>query len=279
MKTLKYLLFTPLILLLTACEEDVRSTDFMNDFPTPSNVQILVEVADDYSGNVKITPTAQGVHLFEIDFGDGSTPEQYEPGTTLYRQYQTGVYTIVVDAISVEGVSIQHSETIQVLSSCVDETSTNENPSLGPLNFTFMGGNGRFFPIGGAGAVVVENPALDFDNLSCYVHQFERKNNCAPSAGAIKVLPAMLSIAQDEEKKFSLDVYAQDTTADVTLYLLTSPPIEITHSITEVGQWEQLEFDLSEVQGKSFNRLIIYFDKGQSCDGSVYYFDNLKLID
>ena len=262
-----------------ACNDDIRNTDYINDFPLPSNLEILVDIAQDYSGNVKIIPTAQGVHFFEIDFGDGSDTEQLFPGAAVFKQYETGVYTLTVFAFSIEGASVEHRQEIQVLSRCQTEESSNENPSDGPLDITFMDGNGRFFPIGGIVASVVENPAFDFDNLSCYVHQFERKENCTSTSGAIKVLPTMLSVGQDEEKKLSMDVFAQDNTAEVTLYLVTSPPTEITQPISEIGRWEQLTFDLSSAQGKSFNRLLIYFDKGTTCDGSMFYFDNLKLID
>ena len=57
-----------------SCEKPDRSIDiYMDNFPPPSNLEVLIDVAQDYSGDVKITPTAQGVYLFLVDYGDGTT--------------------------------------------------------------------------------------------------------------------------------------------------------------------------------------------------------------
>lgn len=280
MKTFKLLFYISFIMIQISCEKPDRSIDiYMDNFPPPSNLEVLIDVAQDYSGDVKITPTAQGVYLFLVDYGDGTNPEQIKPGTSLFRNYKSGTYTIEVIAKSLIGVSISNSQHIKVLNSCIDEEYFNENPDEGPLNFTFKNGNGRFFPIGGAGSKVIENIEFDFENLSCYVSEFERKNNCNSSAGAIKILPTTLNVDQEHKKKFQLDVFALDKTASVTLKLFSTPPIEITQTITETGKWQKLDFELIDLQGKSFNRIIIYFDKGLPCDGSIFYFDNLKYVD
>ena len=58
----------------------------------------------------------------------------------------------------------------------------------------------------------------------------------------------------------------------------TAPLVAINQEMTKVGEWEELTFDFSAHSDKTFKSVIVYFDRDQACDDSVYYFDNLKQV-
>ena len=74
-----------------------------------------------------------------------------------------------------------------------------------------------------------------------------------------------------------MDLYGEKT-VDVNILFVGSKIFNITQSVTKTGAWEKLSFDLSPHHGETISRLLIYFDKGEACDDSIYYFDNIQLL-
>ena len=55
----------------------------------------------------------------------------------------------------------------------------------------------------------------------------------------------------------------------------TEPSQDRVASITQLGEWQELTFDFTDVPSGTFESVIIYFERNANCDGDVYYFDDL----
>ncbi|TXD81970.1 hypothetical protein ESY86_16055 [Subsaximicrobium wynnwilliamsii] len=116
MKIFKYTL--GLCLVMTAffgCEKDDDNTDFVNGINAPSNVSALVTVTQDNSGLVKITPLAEGVTTFTIDYGDNSeAASNIQPGAFVEHTYAEGTYQASIQAFGLNGRSTSVTQEIMV---------------------------------------------------------------------------------------------------------------------------------------------------------------------
>ncbi|WAC02769.1 hypothetical protein N7U66_03620 [Lacinutrix neustonica] len=106
MKTLKHLFcFFLITATYFACNQDDDNTDFINEFPAPTNVSALVTVTQDNTGLVTITPLGEGANTFVVNYGDGSenTSEILRAGYNTQHTYAEGVYLIAITAIGING--------------------------------------------------------------------------------------------------------------------------------------------------------------------------------
>lgn len=212
------------------------------------------------------------------DFGDGTNSTLINP----VKRYVNGNYTVSLTATNAKGQSKIYTDTF-VIDGCVDETSENLDPANGPLNWTFLNTNGNagFDAFGNIGGGIVANPELDAVNSSCNVYQYTKTPGCETWSGAGYVLNNSINFATTSNKIFKLKVYAQNQITDVTLLLEfqpfpnNNPFVQRVASITQVGEWQELTFDFSSVNAGTFKNVVIYFERGASCDGDVYYFDDL----
>ena len=105
MKKLKTIYKALIILIfVSACTEDERSLDFLDNITAPTNVAAVYNITQDNSGLVTITPTAEGAASFDITFGDGTTePESIEAGKSVQHTYAEGNYQITIVAYNTKG--------------------------------------------------------------------------------------------------------------------------------------------------------------------------------
>jgi hypothetical protein len=170
---------------------------------------------------------------------------------------------------------------------CDAETQENIDPANGPINWTFKTGDAAFAfePFGDIGSSIVSNPKTDGINPSCNVQIVEKSPGCATWSGVGKAIPTAIDFTSTDKKIFKLKVLAETQTASVTLRLEKEPfpdadPAEDrVAQITEVGIWQELTFDFSDVDDKTFRSIILYFERDAECDGDVYYFDDLIQTD
>ena len=108
MKNIKLILASFFLIAIIGCEDDERSTDFINDAAAPSEVLLQFRTTQDNSGLVTITPNAVGATKFDIAFGDGTgNAVEVEVGQTIDNVYAEGTYTVGVTATSVNGLTTQ----------------------------------------------------------------------------------------------------------------------------------------------------------------------------
>ncbi|MEN8835625.1 MAG: PKD domain protein, partial [Polaribacter sp.] len=101
-----------LLLVVVACEEDLRETSFADNMAPPSEVTASYAITQDNSGSVTITPTAQGAISFEISFGDNSDSATLNQGESVEHIYAEGTYQVIVAASNLTGDVV---ETVQQL--------------------------------------------------------------------------------------------------------------------------------------------------------------------
>lgn len=213
------------------------------------------------------------------DMGDGTTSTLINPE----KRYVNGTYTVTLTASNDNEDSSTTSSTF-IIDGCVDETSENLDPANdAPLNFTFLNtnGDGGFGAFGNIGGGIVNNPVLDVVNSSCNVAQYVKAAGCETWSGSGYLLPTPLDFASMSNKIFKIKVLAETQITDVTLLLEfqafpnNNPFVQRVASITQVGEWQELTFDFSDVNSGTFQNMIVYFERGAACDGDVYYFDDL----
>lgn len=212
------------------------------------------------------------------NLGDGTTSTLINPE----RRYDNGTYTVTLTASNDHGESSTASSSF-VVDGCIDETSENADPANGDLNMTFLNanGNGAFGAFGNIGGGIVSNPVLDAVNSSCNVFQYVKAAGCETWSGAGYALNTALDFSTMTNKVFKIKVLAQTQITEVTLLLErepfpnNNPFVQRVASITQVGEWQELTFDFSDVNSGAFKNMIIYFERDAACDGDVYYFDDL----
>ena len=279
MRLLKILTLLCVTVIFNSCEsENLRDTSFADFQEAPTNVSVNIKVSTDLSGNVTIAPYANGVDSFEVDLGDGSEVQEISAGTVINHVYETGDYEVKVVATSITGLSsAEITNSFFVLSSCIAETEENADGTAGPLNITILNNyKSTFTAIGGFTTAPVGTPLLTLSNTSCTVQEVVRVDGCTSFAGLLKLFSAPFAISEDADT-FVMDLYGEKT-VDVNILFVGSKILNITQSVTKTGAWEKLSFDLSPHHGETISRLLIYFDKGEACDDSIYYFDNIQLL-
>ncbi|MEA1784521.1 hypothetical protein U1E44_00310 [Arenibacter sp. GZD96] len=116
MKTFKRLLILFLAIGLgNSCSDD--DTSFaLQEVSAPTNVNAIFNIAQDDSGIVTVTPTAEGATLFRILFGDtdGETPTEVAPGDTVTHSYAEGEYTLRIVAVGLTGLTSELARVVTI---------------------------------------------------------------------------------------------------------------------------------------------------------------------
>ncbi len=109
-----YLLLTILLSLglITSCEDDERSTDFIDNIAAPSGLDVVIVNSGDNSGVVTFTPSGVSVASFTLDYGDGSDSETITAGETISHVYAEGTFTVTIEASNAIGETDQLSREV-----------------------------------------------------------------------------------------------------------------------------------------------------------------------
>jgi hypothetical protein len=279
MRLIKILILIYFTAILNSCDSDgLRDTSFADFSKAPTNVGVMTKVSTDFSGSVQIIPYADGAEFFLVDLGDGSAIQEISTGNEINHIYETGQYEIKVVAFSTNDIgSNEISDSFFVLSTCQTETEQNIDGNTGALNISVVNiFKNTFTPIGGLTTRATNNPALSLSNISCNVQEVVRTSGCTAFASLLTSFSSPFSISEESDT-FSLDVYGEQT-VNVNVLFVGPDIFDITQSTTISGEWQRLSYDLSAHHGSSISRILIYFDKGEICDDSVYYFDNIQLL-
>ena len=142
-----------------------------------------------------------------------------------------------------------------------------------PLEFVHL--------FGGAYLDIVENPMpTDINSSQKVAKTYKESYEAIPEAGMSADLEKGYLI-RDGINKISIDVLARDAPGMLKLklesYILGPDPriTEFDRKITEVGKWERLVFDVSNLEHSLYNRIVLFFGFGEITE-EVYFFDNLK---
>ena len=152
-----------------------------------------------------------------------------------------------------------------------------------PINLplAFEEGDYTFNGFGGAGAEVIANPDQT-GNSSGNVVSFVKMSGSEVWGGVFTDLDAPLDLSQTQT--ISMDVWAPSSGVTVMLKVENLADsnvfIEVPVTNTTAGGWETLTFDLSVGDTDiDYQRLVFFFDFGNSGNGEAYYFDNIRFTD
>ncbi|MFS4415215.1 hypothetical protein [Maribacter sp. 2307ULW6-5] len=98
-----------------ACEESEEVSFALQDISAPTNVSAVFNIAQDDTGTVTVTPTAEGASIFQVFFGDveNETATEVAPGETVTKVYGEGDFNLRIVAVGATGLT---SELVRVVS-------------------------------------------------------------------------------------------------------------------------------------------------------------------
>ncbi|MGA9238623.1 MAG: hypothetical protein WBV75_06130, partial [Robiginitalea sp.] len=138
MKKIKYLfVFFVGVLLFGGCNQEEELSYVFQDISAPTNVQAQFDIAQDDSGEVSVTPTAEGATLFEIYYGDteDETPTEVNPGETATHIYGEGEFNLRIVAIGMTGLTSELNRVVTI-SFAAPTDLTAEITQSNPLEIT-----------------------------------------------------------------------------------------------------------------------------------------------
>jgi hypothetical protein len=141
------------------------------------------------------------------------------------------------------------------------------------LTYTFTG-------FGNASATVIDNPDASGINTSTKVGALTKANGAEVWAGSFIELAAPIDFSSLTKIKMKVWSPAAGITVKMKLENLATASINIERDATTTvaNGWEELTYDFSGiVNSNNYQRLVVFFDFGNTGTGANYYFDDVKL--
>ncbi|WP_299126783.1 PKD domain-containing protein [uncultured Winogradskyella sp.] len=267
------LLMVSLVVMVMSCEDNESGVDIIG---LEANFTYTINAR-----TITFTNISNDAVDYSWDFGDGDVSSLISPIKTYEAN---GTYTVVLTAFDAVGNSETTEETFVIdIPICIDETSENIDPANGPINWTFLttDGSTTFSAFGATAGFIVGNPVIDNVNQSCNVQRFEKTPGCQTFAGLGVALASPIDFSTTTNKTFTMKVLAENQLTEVTLRLEfmsfpnTEPSQDRVATITQLGEWQELTFDFTDIPSGTFQSMIIYFERDATCDGDIYYFDDI----
>lgn len=238
-------------------------------FVAPENLQVTIStvLGDPYSINVSAMALYET--FFEVTFGDGSDPVQFNEGQTVSHTYaEIGSYELNLKAFSGGSAFTEYTQTVFIY-----------DPLVLPLTFESVTLNYNFNNFGGAESVVADNPSVGGINTSGKVAQFTKNNGAEVWAGSLLTLDEPIDFSQMQF--LSVSSYSPLAGATVRLKLENANDsnifVELDAVTTVSNEWEELLYDFTGIDTSiEYQRVVIFFDFGNMGSGDVFYFDNVK---
>ncbi len=256
--------------LTTKIEETLNVT-----FKAPENLQVNIEQDATNPRMVSVSAIADFATVMDIYFGD---VENEEPVTVLPEEVAThtyeepGDYEIKVVARSAGSETTEYTEIITI--------SAASDPVNLPITFESFTVNYAFTDFGNAVSTVIDNPDVSGINTSNRVGQTVKNDGAEVWAGSFLTLENPIDFSIN--KLFKVKVWSPKAGAVVKLKVENLDDGNIAYEVdantTITNQWEELSFDYSSIDlAFEYQKVVIFFDFGNPGDGSIYYFDDIKL--
>ena len=142
---------------------------------------------------------------------------------------------------------------------------------------SFDGDAPTLSPFGNAVIDIISNPDSSGDNTTAKVAKFTKASGAEVWAG-VTLNTEVLDFTN--YSKISLKSWSPKVGATV-LVKLENADASITHEVpmntTVANAWETLVYDFSGAAAADYVKVIVFYDFGNTGDGSVYYYDEIKL--
>lgn len=142
----------------------------------------------------------------------------------------------------------------------------------------FEGTPPAFTNFGNAAVQVITNPDASGINTSPNVAEFTKPSGAEVWAGSFFEVTSPLDFAT--YSKIKVKTWSPKKGAVVKIKLENadaSITYEVDVNTTKSNEWEQLVYDFSSAPAANYVRIVIFFDFGNSGDGSIYYYDEFQL--
>ena len=137
-----------------------------------------------------------------------------------------------------------------------------------------------YTPFGNAEVSVVSNPDISGSNTTSTVTEFNKVSGAEVWAGAFFDVTTpvdnlnfnKVSILSWSPKAGATVRFKIENSADNTQFY------EVDAITSTTNAWEELVFDISAAENYTYDRIVIFYDFGNTGDGTTYYFDEITLI-
>ncbi len=244
-------------------------------FKAPENVEVSI-VNDEVNPKiVSVTATGDFATVFEVYFGDVENEEATLalPEETVTHTYEnTGDYEITVIAKSAGAATTTYTEIINVPEAT--------DPVSLPIDFESFTINYAFTDFGNVGSSVVDNPDASGINTSDKVALSAKPSGAETWGGTYLTLGSTIDFSTNTT--FKVKVWSPKADAVVKLKVENLNDGNIAHEVdattTLSEEWEELSFDFSGIDtNNEYQKVVLFFDFGNTGDDSNYYFDDVKL--
>ena len=256
-------------------EEERANKDLEVTFDPPENLAVDISVASDNPLRVIVTPTADKVVGYEIDFGEDpdAEPTNILGGENASYEYSdVGTYTITVVAFSGGAATLEYSEDVVIT-----------NPLVLPIDFESSTIDYTFNNFGGGegvGVPIIDNPAPNEVNESQNVGSYTKVAGSETWAGTSAALNADIDFSST--RAIAVDVYAPEVGTPILFKVENKDDAEIfaeSRQNTQVAnEWHTLIFNLPDVDpDQMYSIIALFFNFETSGQDETYLFDNIRL--
>ena len=144
----------------------------------------------------------------------------------------------------------------------------------------FEGAAPSIIPFGNAAAAIISNPDATGANTTANVVEFTKTAGAEVWAGATLALTTPLDLVNFP--KLTLKTWSPKVGAVVKVKIENADAsivYEVDVNTTVANSWEDLTYDFSGAPAADYVKVVVFFDFGNSGDGSVYYYDEINLLD
>lgn len=142
---------------------------------------------------------------------------------------------------------------------------------------SFDGDTPTLTPFGNAAIAIISNPDSSGENTTANVAQFTKPAGAEVWAG-VTLDTEVLDLTN--YSKISFKSWSPTAGANVLVKLENADASvfhEVSMNTTVANAWETLVYDFSGAAAADYVKVIVFYDFGNTGDGSVYYYDEIKL--
>ncbi|PHN08625.1 hypothetical protein [Flavilitoribacter nigricans] len=148
-----------------------------------------------------------------------------------------------------------------------------------PIDFEAENVDYTFVDFGNAYAGRVDNPDPSGINTSAKVGSMNKTAGAEIWAGSFMELGAPIDFAANDQ--LALKVWSPKSGIVVKMKVENSADPNINFEVdvtnTQANAWEELVYDFSAIdKNQSYDRVVVFFDFGNTGDGTEYYFDDIR---
>ena len=245
-------------------------------FAAPANLVVNAAVSETNLFEVTVTPTADNASMFDVDFGvEGADVQSILASESATYEYaEAGDYTITVTAKGAGAATSEATETVSI-------TGPTGSIEL-PVDFEDASIAYEFTDFEGNVASVIDNPDTD-GNESAKVGSILKSSGSAVFAGSIITLGSAIDFTQGNTIQMKAWSPKAGGTVKLKLEDSSDPPngIEVDATTENASAWETLSFNFAAQINPdiSYNKIIVFFDFGNTGDDTTYYFDDIELVE